>query len=266
MSSPIQVYLNSNTATDYLNGTSKSDMVFYTNSPIVPPVNYNMTLKVVNLYVPISFTLINANNDVFIFNSHELKIPHGNYNATELQKVLTELVSPYDATWGVSFYQPTNKYTFTSTLSNFTLDGSCLYLLGFITAKSSSGLTLTSEVPINLTGDNIIYLDIPNISTFNLSSASGSRTSIVGSVLVDIPYGSVLYFNDTSDTRFVVQEDHISFWHIKLVGEDQITPLDLNNLDWGLTLEISFVPKTFQPSFSQTYKDTYTKYLEGLIK
>lgn len=264
MTTPVQIYLSSSDATQYLNGTSKSDMLFLFSSPIIPPPAYNMSLRMVKLYLPISFTIINETNNTFTLNGVSYTIPEGNYSATDLATAIMYVVSGSEPSFTIEFSSITNKYTFSDT-TDFTIDGTCLSILGLSGASSSTHQELVSTYPADLTGQNIVYVDVRNLTTFNLSSTSGTRTSIIGSVLVSVPYGSVLYYDDTSGTAFTIQEDNISFLHVRLYGEDQTTLLNLNNFDWSLTLEIGFVPISVQPAVPITYRDTYKDYLSGLL-
>ena len=263
--SPVQLYLSSESATQFLNGTSKSDLLFLFKSPIIPPSNYNMTLSVKNAYVPISFTILNNTNNTFILNDTTYTIPEGNFTATELATTIMNTVSATEPSFTVEFSSTTNKYTFSDT-TDFTIDGTCLSILGLSGASSSSSAELVSTYPVDLTGQNVIYVDIKNLTTFNLSSTTGNRTSIVASILVSVPYGSVLYHENTSGTFFTLQEDHISFIHLRLLGEDQKTLLDLNNFNFSITLEIGFTEKTLQPNIQNTYKDVYKEYLMKLLE
>lgn len=267
MASPVQIYLSSNDATQQLNGTMKSDMTFLFKSPIVPPPTHYMTLRLVNTYIPISFTIINGSNDQFELGGNSYTIPHGNYTAVELGTLLMTMTTYDDPTFTVEFSQNTGKYTFSSAVSSkFTIGGTCLRILGLPEASSAVDYELTSVYPVDLTGQNIVYVDVKNLTTFNLSSSTKSRTSIIGSILVNVPHGSVLYYEDTSNTRFTVQEDSISFLHIRLYGEDMATLLDLNDFNWALTLEVGFVEKSVQPTIPSTYKDLYKEYITQLLK
>lgn len=261
---PVQVYMNSSQSTEFLNGTYKSNLIYYFSSPIVPPLGYNMTLRVVNMYLPISFTILNDDNNTFTLNGVDYTITNGNYSATTLATEIMDIVAGDEPSFTVSFDSITNKYTFSND-TDFTIDGTCLYILGFSDSATSSSSTLTSTYPVDLTGDNIIYLDVKNLTTFNLSSSTGSRTSIVKSVLVNVPYGSVLYVEDTSSTAFTLGEDHLSFVHVRLLAEDAETLLDLNNMDWSVTIEIGFTPKTVQPNLPESFRETYTNYLRSLM-
>lgn len=264
MATKIQIYLSSSDATQYFNETAKSDMVFLFKQPVIPPPNYYMTLRLVNLYLPISFTIINDTNNVFTLNSVSCTIPHGNYTATELATTIMNLVNSSEPAFTIAFSSITNKYTFSS-VEDFTVHGTCLSILGLSGSSSSSSSELTATYPVDLTGQNVVYVDVKNISTFNLSSTTSARTSIIGSVLVNVPYGSVLYHEDTSGTTFTIQEDHISFLHIKLYGEDQQTLLDLNDFNWSLTLEVGFTERVVQPSLPNTYRDVYKEYIKSLV-
>lgn len=228
--SPVQLYLSSSDATQQLNGEAKSDLIYLFTSPVIPPQNYNMTLKVVKMYLPISFTIINSTNNNLNLNTRQYTIPHGNYSATDLATAIMDAVSEYEPSFTVEFNSITNKYRF-SDLSSFELSGTIMELIGFYKDTVGFGPELFSHLPVDLTGQNIIYIDVKNLSTFNLSSSTQTRTSIVGSVLVNVPYGSVLYYEDTTGTAFTIQEDHISFIHVRLLGEDQKTLLDLLNFD-----------------------------------
>jgi hypothetical protein len=245
-----------------MNSTYNTDLLFLFTTPIVPPPSYNMTLRLKNLYVPISFTIINSTNNTFTLNGTDYTIPDGNYTAKQLATKLMNLVAGDEPAFTVSFSSITDKYTFSSS-DDFTIDGTCDYVLGLDGETSSSSHELTSTYPVDLTGQNVIYLDVKNLSTSNLASSTGTTTSTVASVLVDVPYGSVLYYTNTSNSYFVIQQDHISFIHLALYGEDGQT---LNGFDWSCTLEIGFVPKQSQPSVVNTFKDVYLDYVRSLGK
>lgn len=128
MTSSVQVYLSSKYATNKFNDTENSDMIFLFDTPIVPPPNHNMTIKLLNLYVPISFINININNNVLIVDSVEYDIPSGNYSATSLVSALSSLLTGFT----ISFSTITNQITFSkATDFTFSSDSTCLSVLGF---------------------------------------------------------------------------------------------------------------------------------------
>lgn len=226
-----------------------------------------MLLRVKNFYMPLSMYIINDSNRTLIIDSTTYLLPKGNFNASNLTQELETLLG---VNYSISFSTITNKYTFTKTSGEFTIQGTstCLTLLGFEPGVSSTSTTsvLTSTYPVDFSGESIVYIDIPNLKTFNVSSRTTSQSSIVKSILVDVPYGSLLYYeNPVSSTGSIIQEDHISFIHIQLLGQDEETLINLENGNWMMTLEIAFVEKQVQPTIT-TMKDVYKNYLESIIK
>ena len=65
-----QIYLNSSTADIYMNGTMKSNLVFFFEDPLqIGKHAYELRLSVVNAQMPISWYLINDTNNVIKINS-----------------------------------------------------------------------------------------------------------------------------------------------------------------------------------------------------
>ena len=262
MTSKTEIYLNSSSATIKRNGTYNSDLLYLFNTPIVPPSGYNLTVRLKSLYVPISWTLVNTDNNTLTLNSVDYTIPEGNYSATQLATAIHTLLENSEPSFTITFDSITNKYTFTDS-DDFTLGGSCDYLLGLDGTSSSVNNSLVSTYPCDLTGNNQIFLSINNLSTSNISSTTGGSTSIIGSVLVDVPYGSVLYYFNVPDNYFVSYEDALTFAHVSLLGENGVSLLNLNNIDWSCTLEIGFELKT-APVSVPSFKDIYVDYLRSL--
>lgn len=228
-----------------------------------------MSLRVLNLYTPVSWTLIDTTNNTLVINTTTYTLTVGNYNSSSL---ITMLSSILPNTYTVTFNSTTNKLTITNSTSDFTFKATStsLTILGFASGAdvSSSSNTLTSPYPIDLTGQNMIYLDCQNLITVNLNN--GTRTSILRSFLCDVAYGGVLYFTSQSEGgSCTIQEDHIGWMHIRLLGEDALTPLDLQNQNWSCTLEVGYVPKQ-QPTLSQgqpspQIKEMFSKYIQSLL-
>lgn len=153
MTSRVQIYLESQFATSSFNGDQNSDLVFLFTTPVVPPVGYNVTFKLLNRYLPVSLNIVNDTNNTLYINSVEYTIPAGNYNATQLADTITDLVSGDLPTFTISFDSITDKYTFTDSTTELSVSGSSLYLLGFSDDTTSSSQTLTSTYPVDVTGD-----------------------------------------------------------------------------------------------------------------
>jgi type V secretory pathway adhesin AidA len=142
-------------------------------------------------------------------------------------------------------------------------------VLGFDsnTSYTSTLNTLTSEYPIDLSGNNIVYVSISNLRTNNTDAGtSNSVSSIISSILINVPYGYLQYYDSSDNTGLILLEDHISFLHVSILGEDAMTLLDFHNQNWAMTLIIQFIPKNeyHTPPNNLNMSDLYKNYLKTL--
>lgn len=260
---PVEVYLNSKYASYYVNDTiNNSDMIFYFRSPIIAPIGYSTRIKVSNFVFPLSFSLVNSNNNRLVINGISYTLTQGNYNANSLR---THILTLIPNTFAITFNSITNQYTFTNT-SNFTINSTstCLVLLGFTQqSHTSTSNTLTSNAVVNLSGDNnVVYIDLANIPTLNISSTNSQRTSVVKSIPVSVSAGSIMYWENGTDSFVLTQLDNISFFHIRILGEDLVTPVQFNSQHWNMTLECSFIPKENPTDITdKDFGEAYNKYI-----
>lgn len=200
-----------------------------------------MKMRISSFVFPVSFYLIDSNNDELEVDTITYTLTHGNYTAKNLA---THILTLLPANFGMVYNSITNKFTITHTTTNFTIgsNSTCLTLLGFSeTSHTSTSLSLTSDNVINLSGQyNVLYVDIRNILTNNISSLTGRRTSIVESIPVTVPYGGVMYYEDKTSSFHSIQEDIISYIHVRILGEDMATPVDFQGQDWNMTVEFGF--------------------------
>lgn len=240
-------------------------MLFYLKQPIIPPPQMNMTVRVVNASIPVSFTNINSSNNKLVIDSTTYNLTSGSYNALTLTQHLNEVLG---GSLTCAYDSITNKYTFTG-MTNFTVRSSstCLGVLGLPEGQdtSSTDYELTSPYSADLSGDNCVYISCPSLLTTNLSSSTGGiNTSIIRSILVDVPSGGIV-FDRGADSFITTQEDHLSFLHVNILGEDMVTCVDFQNTNWNMTIEVGFVPKENQPTLASTrFEDLYTRYIERL--
>lgn len=239
----IEIYLQSKYKTISINGTeSNSDMIFYLNEPIVKPLGSDMRLRVSNFVFPISYYLVDYTNNELVINTITYVLTEGNYTATSLA---SHILSLLPNTYSLVYNSITNKYTISST-SDFTIESTstCLILLGFTedSDHTSTGYSLTSDAVCNLTGNNMVYVDLKNITTNNLSSSTGRRTSIIKSIPVSSSQSSVMFFEDTSSVYSTIQEDTITYFHVRILSEDMESLVDFQSQDWNMTLEVVFTP------------------------
>lgn len=215
-----------------------------------------------------SFGNINTTNNNLILDGITYTLTSGNYNALSLQSHLSDLLAP---NYTVGYDSITNKFSFTA-LNNFVLseNSSCLKVLGFPQGQDATSVdsVLESAHTVDLTGDNTLYISIANLgTTANLSSSSGTRTNIVKSILNNVPPGGVIFFEDSSGDGggLTIQEDHLSFLHIKILGEDAETCVDFDGVDWQMCIEIGYRERESQPTLASSFEDFYKTYLDNLM-
>lgn len=268
MSNHIEIYLRSQDATQIFNGSYNSDTIFLFKQPIIVPNGYNMIFLLKKFNVPVGFYIIDDTNNQLYVNDVLYTISQGNHTAKTLQ---TELSSVLPSSFSISYDTIKNTYTFTNT-TNFTFnsESTILRVLGFNkdTDVSSTGNQLTSIYPIDLSGQNMLYIDVPNIKTFNLDSRTGLFSSTIASINSNVPYGNVLYYEDIGNSGSLLQEDNLSFLNVRILGEDGITLLNLQNNTWSMTFTISFIPKTdaLVNTSNQNFNDIYKNFILDKIK
>ena len=170
-----QIYLNSQTADIYINGTMKSNVVFFFEDPLqINKRAYEMRMSIVNAQMPISWYLINDTNNLIIINSVNYYFKKGNYN---IHTFITEWTNSIGPNWVLTFDSVTNKITFKYT-SNFIFSDSVINSIFPIiglksnTVYNSSSLSLVAPYCFNFCGLSRINI---KSSTFNL----GDRKSVV---------------------------------------------------------------------------------------
>jgi hypothetical protein len=196
-------------------------------------------MKVENFVCPISFFVVNDTNNTLVTSTGTYTISEGNYNALSLKTELSSKMTGYT----IVYDSNTNKLTF-SRGSSFTFYSSstCFRILGFQedTDRVSSSNSLTSDFVVNLAGTSLVYIDIPNITTRNiLSKNNGGFTTIVKSIVCDVPYGSVLTFVNATGSHVVLGEKYISYLQVRLLDDDY-NLLDLNGQYFIMTIEFSY--------------------------
>jgi hypothetical protein len=262
-----EIYLRSSDATQVFNGNKKSDVIFILKNSIIPPQGYYMLLKLKKMYFPVSFYIIDSTNNSLYISNILYTIPIGNYTSSTLVSTLTDILP---STFSITFSSITNKLTIINS-SDFTINSNstCLTVLGFDsnTSYTSTLNTLTSEYPVDLSGNNIVYVSISNLRTNNTDAGtSNSVSSIISSILINVPYGYLQYYDSSDNTGLILLEDHISFLHVSILGEDAMTLLDFHNQNWAMTLIIQFVPKNdyHTPPNNLNMSDLYKNYLKTL--
>ena len=235
-----QIYLNSKDGYR-INPSYTSDIFFFFNDVIAPPLNVVMEISVVSASIPMSYNIINSTNNLLVYNTNQtFTIPVGNYNALELASTIQNGIGILSS---VAYSSRFNKYTFAST-QQFTVEvgSTCLSLLGFSKAQHSSNINvLTSDSIVNLSGISSIYVH-SSLLTNNLDSRTKTLSNILCRIPVDTASYGILQYINNNNFKCTVNDKSIDLLRIRL-EDDDTNLVQLNGQEWVITLQVDFIYK-----------------------
>lgn len=218
-------------------------MIFYFSTPIRRPEGYLLCLRLSNITIPVSWSLVNEDNDSLVIDDAVYTITHGNYSASQLVDEINDTLTQAETPITMAYDSIRYKFTFTGS-ENFTISGqsTCLEILGFTSNDHpSEDLYLESDAVINLSGAvNILYVDIPNIACGNISGIRGTKTSIIKSIPVSATHGDILLWENHSNSYVSLWNDYLTFFHVRLMDESMNNLIRMNYQHWNMTLEVFF--------------------------
>lgn len=236
------VVLDSRNATQYLNGSYNSDVIFNIQEPITCDTDIiQMTLGVVSFICPCSFYQINYTNDILniVLNgiAYTIIIPDGNYQPTNF---ISTLIGLLPSGFSVTLNQINNKFTITHSTYSFSIIGttSTIYeVMGFSNASlvSSTGLTMTLPYSCNFSGLNNINVHIANITNNNIDSWNELDGNLATSIPVNSPPNGVIIYESKTDFKYTIRDSIINHLHID-IKDDLENSIDFSNQHWNLTL------------------------------
>jgi hypothetical protein len=237
----ICIFLNSQTANSYING-STSECMFVLPSLVIPKRS-KMSISCQTASIPYSFyNCDDFNNKLsFIQNSitYNVLIPQGNYNVNTL---ITALKTLMGVNFNIIYNSLDNTYTFTNTVYEFLLlsSSSCFEMLGFKTGITITSVskTLKSKLSINLFTIRNIYVSSNNFILNNLNNSTPNNSSILCSVPIQSSSGSIITYSNIFNVYNEVHNvSNLTLLHIKLTDQDGDI-LDLNGCHFSLTLQL----------------------------
>lgn len=247
-----QIYLNSNSASIFLNGSKKSNCTFFFQDILkISKDAIEMRMELVNAQIPVSWYLINSTNNTFTITIGSVAtiyyFPFGNYNANTFISTFETYMGP---SWAVAFNSITNKFTFGFSGGQFTLSdstNSIFPIIGFASGfqYTSSGNNLLSAYSVSFGG--LTKINILS-STFNLANAdsiSKGLVSTICSVPVSTIQGGYIYYNNITNFKSVFRNHELSSLNIQIQDPNN-NYIDFNNVDWTLTLQIDVVREVIQ--------------------
>ena len=241
MNDSIQIYIDSNNASKYINNTNWCE---FNIPPLAFDSQYHFALSVVNASIPYSFYNVNSNNNIIqwiedpyiTFVPHQYTITEGNYTITQLISHLNTLLAPLV----LNYNSITNKITFThptATFAFYNMNNTCFELLGLSEQNhfSSVGRVLSSDLVCNLFTIRSICV-CSNFRTSNFHSNRHHMNSVLCTIPVNSNINSVILYENTNDFKNNLFTSNVDELHIKLLDQNA-NIINLNGANWNMTLQ-----------------------------
>jgi hypothetical protein len=236
-----QIHLSSSNANKLLNGTKKSDVVFYFNNFLHPPRNtIELSISLVNASLPHSFYNINDTNNQIRINSTVFTFPIGNYTPTSFITAWTSLVG---SGWTVTFSSFTNSFSFTPPVTttatfNDSNINSIFPVIGLQKSEYyflSSSAILTTGV-VDFSGLRRVLIASPSFNIRNFNSNNSGSQNILASVPITNTQNGIIQYTNITQNKSVIFSNNLSLIEIQLLDEEG-NLIDFNGCDWSLTLQ-----------------------------
>jgi len=258
-----QLYLNSQYADIFLNGSMKSHLVFCFKNPVyLDKRAYEMRLSVVNAQIPVSWYLINDTNNQIIINNTTYNFKKGNYNVNTF---ITEWTNSISSGWTLTYDSITNKinYAFTSQFTFSDSSNSIFPLLGFKNGNVYTSLNNSLVTPfcINFSGLTRLQMKSSALNLGNVDSLKKGKNRTIAVIPVNsIGSGYILYHNLTGYSN--IFKNHEIYTIDVELRDDAKNFIDFNNCDWSCTLQIDVLTETIQNI--DTLSDVYENLAQEL--
>lgn len=265
-----QIFLHSDNADIYFNGTMKSSVEFFLKEPIKLEKNsIECKLSVVNAQIPVSFCIINNYNNNINITISGIKtvyyFPIGNYN---VQQFITQWAITIGNNWTITFNQISNVLTF-QYISPFIFSDanpniSMLSVIGFKYGAiyNSIGNILISPFPVNFGLIPRLHIKSDTFAYRNIDSFTKTRTRSLCIIPVNSPPNGMILYNNFTNFKSIVNHRNISSIRIDIT-DDFRNLIDFRNIDWSLTLQIDVCNDIIQ-DFSDL-DDVYKNQMESLF-
>jgi hypothetical protein len=215
------------------------------------PNNVNTLISLTSFNCPKSFYNITNLNNELILNGTSHTITEGNYNAYTILSYL----NAFNSNFVFTYNKLIAKITITSSIQNYTIDGTILKILGFSQAITATNYSLTSDQLVDMNGINNILLNIPSFSLNNNVSFESDAKNIIAVIPVD--NGSYINYSNPNAIRYLFQEFDTLNLIIKITDING-NLINFHNHDWTIIINYEFIFRTEEPkehiNISQFYK------------
>jgi len=258
-----QVYLNSEDADIYLNGTMKSNVTFFIKDFInVGENTIDAKISVSNAQIPVSYTLINSTNNYLNVTLSggtltRYNFANGNYNSTTF---ITLFKTTMGNNWDITFNAITNTFTLSNSVSDFQLTDSPIYsILGFKNGVTynSTAKSLNSPYPCNFSGINRINIKSSMFKAQNFDSFNKGRCRTLATVPVNAMSNGIVFYTNITGFKAELKLSSLSSITLELL-DDNRNYIDFRNVDWTIALQIDILSEINQDM--KTFTNVYNQF------
>lgn len=267
---PVNLNIKSNEHTfSYNNSKSKSHLLFELYQPIAVHDNVDIYMTIENFKFTNTIYNVNEYNNILYFGigpsytQSSVTINQGNYNITSLVTYLNSNVgNGFTFTYDDSTYKIT--LTNTSDFKLFSGSNNCLDVLGLTNETHTSvSKSLTSDNIINLTGAQMLYVNIPNLALNSYGVKNYANMNTVISVPINVIQGDTQ--TTTSSFKHKINQNSITHLEIEIVDQNN-NDVNFNNIDWYMNISFNFMyknqykqPKFLLDNYNQNQNDNSQK-------
>ena len=238
------ISLNSANATQYLNGSYNSNLVFDFTSILTPEKSIvYVEAGVQSAQIPASFYNIDAANNVFNYQIsgvvYNIIITPGSYNYSTLISEMTTRFAINGHTFTFALNRATNRLTMTYTSVGAWqfIYPSSLFNIGLVptTTYTIIGSTFTYPRLFNVINPKKLKIFSNNLAIDSFDSVGNATTNLIETLSVNAaPFGLILY-NNLDNTYGHMRNSYLSTVDIQIRDEFG-NFVNFNAIDWTMTI------------------------------
>lgn len=239
-----QLYLSSNDANIYLNGSKKSSVTFFFEDLLkLDKSSIEMRVSLVNAQIPVSYYQINSTNNTIYINTIPYVFPDGNYNVNSFINTWYNIVGN---NWSVTFNSINNTFLFSYPSSSFIfyddIQNSIFPVIGFNIGKTYTSVNnqINGLYPANFLGLNRINIKSSTFNFRNLDTYEKGRTTTISSIPVNASSNGLINYINITNYKSIFKNHEISSLNIDIT-DDNSNFIDFHNINWSMTLQIDIV-------------------------
>ena len=246
------ISLNSGNATQYLNGSFNSNLIF-DFSNILTPESSVLYIEggVQSAQIPASFYNVDIQNNQFNYRvsavNYTITVTPANYNYTTL---ITELATQFltnGHTFNYSLNRNTNVLTMTYTAIGSweqIRPSSIFYILGF---EANTTYTITGNVFLypklfNVINPKKLKIFSQNLAIDSYDSVGNATNNLIETLSVNAPPFGLILYNNIDSTYGHLRTSYLSTIDIQ-IRDELGNFVNFNDIDWTMTLVLILYKK-----------------------